>query len=315
MKFRIGTRKSALAKVQSLWVKDQLELHGISCELVEIESEGDKKTDQPLYEIETTPGIFTKQLEVALEKNLIDLAVHSLKDLPTEQPKGLRLSAVTKRVGESDKLLIHPSFYDEKKPLGLKSGAKVGTSSLRREAQMLELQQDIQIVPVRGNVPTRVKSVSDRKIDAVVLAEAGLARLGLFPDDLVIRDLTPDLFVPAPGQGALAIETRESIPDELSQALKSLHDPQSETETRVERAILRGLHGGCTLPLGVRCRKEGNTLKVKAFLGVASTRKGPDRKWLRFERFDISDAVEQVVISQTVQYLKPHVEEGNGKVL
>jgi hydroxymethylbilane synthase len=298
--------------VQSAWVKSQLEAQGLPCALVEIESQGDKNHTQPLYEIETaTPGLFTKQLEVALEENRIDLAVHSLKDLPIVQPPHLKLAAITERVGAGDTLVYRKKIVDPKYPLQLPPGAKVGTSSLRREAQLFSVHEALKAVPVRGNVPTRTEFVRTGKLDAVILAEAGLSRLNLAldPDELATMPLSEDLFIPAPAQGALGIETRSEISQELTEALQALHHQTTATEVTVERGILKGLHGGCTLPLGVKCRAVGNLLKLKAFLGLF--RVGPDggRQWSSFPTFDISDTDPKVLVSKTVAYFTERKKE------
>jgi hydroxymethylbilane synthase len=312
-KIRIGTRKSALAKFQSNQVKHELETLGLACELVEIVSSGDVDRKTPLYEIElSSPGLFTKQLETALLENKIDLAVHSLKDLPTTQPKGLKVAAVSKRVDASDCLLVRASRYDASKLLGLPEGATVGTSSLRREAQLLSERPDVRVVPVRGNVPTRCEKARDGEVDATILAEAGIGRLGLKLEGLVKVHLPSDHFVPAPGQGALALETRSDIPKQLEMALAKLNAIEAETETRVERRVLQALEGGCTLPLGVRCTVHPpHGLWLRAFLGTteAGREKGP-RRWTGFHRFEATDQNVAALIEKTVGHFKD-IMEGN----
>jgi hydroxymethylbilane synthase len=306
-RYRLGTRKSALAQVQSESIRRRLEESGLFCELVGVESSGDQNRHTPLYEIESeTPGLFTKQLEVALLADQIDLAVHSLKDLPTQQPEGLRVAAVTARASAGDCLVIDSTRFRPGDPLGLPQGATVGTSSLRREALLLSQRPDLKIVPIRGNVPTRVQSVRDHKVDAVVLAQAGLQRLGLPLDEVTKRDLPPDRFISAPGQGALAIETRSRIPRDLEGALTVLRDPVTERETRVERRILRELEGGCTLPLGVRCLVDSTKLTVRAFLGVQRDRNSAPHDWISFHHFDRTEAEteEEALIAKTVAYFK-----------
>jgi hydroxymethylbilane synthase len=310
--FRIGTRKSALAKVQSEGILRQLETQGLDCRLVEIVSRGDQDRTTPLYQFEPgSPGLFTKQLETALLDGTIDLAVHSLKDLPTQQPEGLEVAAVPRRVDPADCLLIAESRFAPDQALGLPRGARVGTSSLRREAQLLADRPDLEIFPLRGNVPTRVQAAASGKLDAVVLAEAGLLRLELDLAGVRKLRLDPDRFVGAPGQGALALETRQDCPVELRQALERLHDAGAALETRVERAVLRELEGGCTLPLGVLCRAGAQRLTLRAFLGVPGT--GTPRSWTGFHRFDIFEArdenrperaVEQALIAKTVQHFQ-----------
>lgn len=313
-KYRIGTRKSALALTQSRQVMAFLEEQGVRCELVEIESSGDQDRKTPLYQIEPeSPGLFTKQLEVALEAHEIDLAVHSLKDLPTQQPEGLGVAAVGHRVDSDDCLLVHGARYDQTGLYGLPPGATVGTSSLRREAQLLAVRPDLKIVPIRGNVPTRLRKAETGEVDAVVLAEAGLFRLGLEPKGAVPVRLPRDRFVSAPGQGALAVETRREIPNELAIALAKFHDSASEIETRVERQVLAGLHGGCTLPLGARCEARPAGLKLAAFLGLSRDRKDAPREWLGFERFELEKKDPRELVETTVAHFKQWMSETHAK--
>ncbi len=305
MKYRLGTRKSDLARTQSTHVLESLKKNGIECELVFIESEGDRNHKEALYQIENiTPGLFTKQLEIALLNNQIDLAVHSLKDLPTEQPQDLRVGAITSRVSTEDCLLIHPDAFEHSQPLFLKPQAHVGTSSLRREAQLLSARPDLKVSPIRGNVPTRVNAIKERKFDATLLAVAGLERLQLNLDGVHVLKLSEREFPPAPGQGALAIEIRNDAPEALKLALQKIHDEISEIETRVERRVLKGLFGGCTLPLGIRCYKENNLLKTKVFIGVLRDRKSLFKDWLGFHHFDISSQDEETLVDSIVQKVK-----------
>jgi len=303
---RIGTRKSLLAKTQSTLILRQLEAEGLTCQLVEIDSSGDKDRTKPLYEVDLdgSPGLFTKELEQALIRREIDLAVHSLKDLPTLQPPGLVVHAIPQRERTEDCLVIHAGLAPTTLPLGLPQGARVGTSSLRREAQLLSVRPDLKISPIRGNVPTRVKMAQDGKLDAVVLAHAGIARLGLKPEGVRFETLSGDTFVPAPGQGALAVEGRDDLEAPVLAALAKIHVRDTAEETRVERAILRELEGGCSLPLGVRCW-AGKPMKLKAFLGVLKPREtGKSHDWQGFRSFDISDDSAETLVARTVAYFK-----------
>ena len=180
----------------------------------------------------------------------------------------------------------------------------MGTSSLRREAQLLSQRPDIRVEAIRGNVPTRVKAAREGKVDGVILARAGLERLGLELEGVVRNDLPEDFFISAPGQGALAVETRTEIPADLAAALARIHDEVSAEETRIERLVLRGLHGGCTLPLGVRCVKEGEKLHLKAFLGLTRERAKNPREWLSFHHFDISEVDESKLVEKAIGYFK-----------
>ncbi|NBT59305.1 hydroxymethylbilane synthase [bacterium] len=308
MKYRLGTRKSELALKQSESIQKLLEKKGCLTELVLIESEGDTQTSKPLYEIEGDgPGLFTKRLEKALLERKVDLAVHSLKDLPTLQPPGLKVAATPKRESVSDCLVLLEDHFEASQYLGLKEKAVVGTSSLRRQAQLKAVRPDLEVISLRGNVPTRLNAVRSGKVDAVVLAEAGLNRLGTSLEGFRKQTLPLDRFVPAPGQGALAIEVREDCPKDLLEAIHTLNDAGAELATRIERRILRELEGGCTLPLGVLCQKDGKSLKVNAFLGVVAGGKGPQKGpvlWDSFHRFDILGTVEHTLVSQTVEYFR-----------
>lgn len=303
--YRLGTRRSALAMTQANWVAEKLRAAGVACEIVPLVSEGDRDRETPLYEIETeSPGLFTKHLQRELLAGSIDLAVHSLKDLPTLEPSGLRVASIPERELASDVLVIHPKAHAPGNPGYLVTGARVGTSSLRREAQLLSLRADLRVLPIRGNVPTRVDLVRRGEMQAVVLAEAGLRRLGLDLAGLVSLPLPGDAFVPAPGQGALAVETREELQPPLEKALRSLRDERTVLETRVERAILRALEGGCTLPLGVRCEAGPGHLRVRAFLGLYREPSPGNREWYRFERFDISGTDEHSLVAKTIAHFR-----------
>jgi hydroxymethylbilane synthase len=307
VKYRIGTRKSDLATTQSRQVSGWLTAQGLECELVFVDNAADLDLSTPLYQIESDgPGLFTKQLEKALLLKQIDLAVHSLKDLPTEQPAGLKVAAIPPRVIAGDCLVVAASSYLASDPLGLKRGAVVGTSSLRREAELLAVRSDLKIVPVRGNVPTRVRLVQEGKLDAVALAEAGLYRLKLDLGTATKVALPPETFIPAPGQGALAIEVRMPEDEKLAAALRTIHDETTAFATNVERRILRELEGGCSLPLGVRCEKISAPAqwKVSAFLGLLRAASSESKAWAGFHRFDISDPQADTLVSQTVKHLR-----------
>ena len=286
MKLRIGTRKSDLAQTQSSFVMAILKSRGLDGELVFIESSGDRDRKTPLYETGGfSPGVFTKELEEALLKNRIDLAIHSLKDLPTQCPDGLKVAAVGFRENAGDSLLINPLAADSSITLGIALNAKVGTSSLRREAQLLAVRPDLKVQSLRGNVPTRVKKAISGDFSGVVLANAGLKRLNLDLSKVVRVELPPDQFIGAPGQGALALETRVELPSPLAAHLSELNDEKAAAETGLERKLLRELEGGCTLPFGARAKGLGNGLFILwAFLGILEEEKG-QRTWKSFERF------------------------------
>jgi hydroxymethylbilane synthase len=256
---RIGSRKSKLALAQSNFVKRSIETDSrFRCEIIELDTRGDKILDRSLPSI-GGKGLFTEELEARLIDGSIDIAVHSLKDLPTDLPQPLVLGAVSAREDPRDALLSRGG-----RPLSdLPEGARVATGSLRRRAQLLHRRPDLDITDLRGNVPTRIRKLEDEKLDGIVLAQAGLLRLGL--ESRVTQLFDVDEMVPAPGQGALGIEVRAEHGD-LKEALRLIHDERAGVATQAERAILSGLGGGCNIPLGVHAIVDGGTLAVLVFL-------------------------------------------------
>ncbi len=253
----IGSRGSDLALWQAHYVKGQLMEHcGLDSEIMVIQTKGDKILDLSFDKIEGK-GFFTKELEDALIQGTIDLAVHSMKDLPTASPQGLCLGGVSYREDPRDCLLISPQAYDANKSLGLKENAIVGTSSVRRKAQITDLRNDVSTLDLRGNVPTRIKKLREGGYDAILLAKAGLLRLELDLSDLHIFDLHPIEFVPAPAQGVLAYQCREND-IHLRKKLALIHHKDVADCTNIERTILNSMEGGCQLPLGVYCHKDAN---------------------------------------------------------
>ena len=253
---RIGTRGSDLALRQTTTVAQLLNGFGHETKLVVIKTSGDA-TDRPFKELEGK-AFFTKELDEALLDRSIDLAIHSLKDLPTDDPPGLSTSTVLKREDPRDLLLVRKGVAvdaETGRPR-LHAGVKLGTSSARRCAQLAAAFPKAEIADLRGNVPTRVKKLRDGLYDAIVLAAAGLARLGLDLSDLVVVPLDPPEFLPAPGQGVLAARYRADDRD-LPDALRSLIDPDAAECSRAERLVLARLDGGCSLPLGTLARRTG----------------------------------------------------------
>jgi hydroxymethylbilane synthase len=241
---RLGTRGSDLARWQADHVAGLLRRArpGLIIETIVITTTGDRVLDSPLAKI-GGKGLFTKEIEDALLDRRIDLAVHSLKDLPTVLPDGLALAAVLSRTDPSDVWIAASG-----KPFAaIAPGARVGTSSLRRQAQLLHLRPDLRIDDLRGNVPTRLRKALSGEFDAVVLARAGIERLGL--SSHVTEVLSSELILPAPGQGALGIETRGDD-GETRLLLASLEDPATRSATGAERAFLMSLGGGCQVPIG-----------------------------------------------------------------
>lgn len=254
-KIIIGSRGSDLALWQANFVKNQLkDICQTDAEIEIIHTKGDKILDVSFDKIEGK-GFFTKELEDALLNQSIDLAIHSMKDLPTTSPDGLCLGGVSYREDPRDCLLISKLGWDDTKPLKLKSNAVVGTSSVRRKAQMMDLRNDISTSDLRGNVPTRIRKLREGNYDAIILAKAGLLRLNLDLSDLHIVDLHPAEFVPAPAQGVLAYQCRESDV-ELRKKLVLIHQKAVAECTNVERAILKAMDGGCQVPLGIYCYKD-----------------------------------------------------------
>ncbi len=250
----IGTRGSRLALWQAHFVQAQLREQGITSELKIIKTQGDVVQHLTFDKLEGK-GFFTKEIEDQLLAGNIDLAVHSLKDLPTNQPEGLTLAALSYRAAVEDVLIIHRDRAVPGQPFQLAGGARVGTSSARRKAQLLDLHPGLVTVDIRGNVPTRLEKARTGELDAVMLAAAGLERLELDLSDLLVIRLSPKEFVPAPGQGVMAIQTRIDALD-IRRQVAPLHHLTVGECTNVERSILNLMEGGCSMPLGVYCEQD-----------------------------------------------------------
>jgi len=273
---RIGTRGSKLALWQANYIADHLRpvLDPRPIELVIIETHGDQVQDRPISAMGGF-GVFTKAIQEALLANRVDVAVHSLKDLPTIPVPGLTLAAVPPRGPNGDALVStkHARFAD------LPIGAIVGTSSLRRKAQLLNRRKDLRIVDLRGNVETRLRKLSEQNLDAIVLAEAGLLRLGL--SDAITEILDPSWMLPAVGQGAIGLECRED--DAATRHLvEAVNDPATWNAVRAERAMLWALGGGCLVPIGSLSKVESNTLTLRGAVlspdglrKIVDTHRGP----------------------------------------
>jgi len=246
----IASRGSQLALWQARWVGGQLAAHGQECRIEIIKTTGDKITDVPLAQV-GGKGLFTKEIEEALLDGRADLAVHSLKDLPTELPAGLVLAAIPAREDPRDALV-------GRRLADLPAGARLGTSSLRRAAQLRRVRPDLRIEPVRGNLDTRLRKLDEGQYDAIVLAAAGLKRLGW--DARIAEILEPDVVCPAVGQGALAIETGTSG----LLACRQLNHPPTQSAVTAERALLAALGGGCQVPIGAYTTVAGSRLSLQA---------------------------------------------------
>jgi len=256
----IGTRGSELALWQANFVKDSLAAIGIHADLKIIKTQGDRILNLSFDKLEGK-GFFTKELEEELLSGKIDIAVHSHKDLPTENPPGLMIAAVSEREDPSELLLILKDCVDVHQKLSLKFGAKVGTSSNRRKAQLLAHRPDLQVSDLRGNVPTRIQKLRKENYDAIMIAKAGVSRLGLDLNDLHVETLTPNELIPAPAQGVLAIQIRSNDVI-VYEILQELNHPEVAEEIAVERNVLKQFGGGCHLPLGCYCRREDGMFQV-----------------------------------------------------
>ncbi len=266
----IGTRSSELALWQTNWVAAELrKLHpAVTVDIIKIKTTGDKILDAPLSKI-GDKGLFTKELEVALLEKRIDLAVHSLKDVPTQLSNGLMIGAVSKREDVRDVFISHP----QKKYRLLNDvpqNGTVATGSLRRKCQLLKHRPDLQIADIRGNLATRKKKLEESLWDGMLLARAGLVRLGW--ESIITEVLEPTFILPAVGQGALAIEIR-SDDARLRELIKPLNHDETQYATQAERALLRELEGGCQIPIGTFGRIENGSLKLDAIVGSVNGKK------------------------------------------
>jgi len=256
MNLRIGTRASRLALAQSEWVKKAVQTRHpeVRVELIRITTKGDKILDAPLSKV-GGKGLFVKEIEEALLRKEVDLAVHSMKDVPAELEKGLKISVYPKREDPRD-AFVSKQFSTVRE---LPQGALVGTSSLRRSAQLLHMRPDLHMVPLRGNVDTRLRKLDSGDLQAIVLAAAGLNRLGLA--HRITALLPPDSVLPAIGQGVLGLEMREG--DQETQHLISfLNDLETELAARAERSFLKTLEGGCQVPVAGHARVEGDVITL-----------------------------------------------------
>ena len=250
---RIGTRDSQLALWQAHTVENQLQALGYKTQIVPVKSIGDLKLDTPLYELGIT-GIFTKTLDVAMLNNTVDIAVHSLKDVPTELPKGIVQAAVLKRASTLD-ILVTKEVVDYTK------SCTIATGSLRRKAQWLHKYPTHTVVDLRGNVNTRLQKLQDNSWQGAIFAKAGLERIDVLPS----RYTSLDWMTPAPAQGAMTIVALEKDPFCI-EATQKLNDTPSQICTQIERDFLRTLEGGCTAPIGALAKIEGETIEFKGCL-------------------------------------------------
>ena len=259
----IGSRGSLLALAQSRWVKGQLEAHypQMQIDLTIIKTSGDQFVDRPIAAI-GGKGVFTKEIEAALLRKEIDIAVHSMKDLPTELIAGLTIAAVPTREDARDVVVSR----DGRRLNDLPAGARVATGSLRRSSQLLHHRGDLSLIPIRGNVDTRLRKLDAAEADALIMAAAGLKRIGR--QDRITEYLSDEICVSAVAQGALGIESRDD--GEMRALLAFLHDAETSAEVSAERMLLERLGGGCHVPIGARARVTGATLKMIAVVAEPS---------------------------------------------
>jgi hydroxymethylbilane synthase len=258
---KIATRASKLAMIQTNQVRKLLEniCPGIKISIVKVSTKGDRDKSDFLYKTDSI-GFFTSELENALLDGRADIAVHSFKDLPTLLTPSLVVAAVPKRESPADVLVASEKIGS----IGdLPADATIGTSSLRRIAQLYLLRDDIKCVPLRGNIETRIRKVTDGQVDAIVVAHAGLIRLGLTEKISVV--LSPKEFIPAPAQGALAVQIRADD-SELAELLAQIDDTNSRITAETERCVLEFLHGGCSIPLGVYSEINTDTITIDAII-------------------------------------------------
>ena len=259
---KIGTRGSKLALWQANWVKSSLEVKhpSLSIKLETIKTKGDKILDVPLSQV-GGKGLFVKEIEEALLNGRIDLAVHSMKDMPGEIPKGLCIGAIPQREISQDVLISR----NNKRLSKLDLGAKIGTSSLRRKSQLLHTRPDLVVLPLRGNLDTRLKKLETENLDAIILAAAGIKRLGL--ENRITEYLDENIMLPAVGQGALCIEVRQNDPL-VEPIVATLEHPQTRTVILGERAFLNRLEGGCQVPIAAYGKIDKN---IFALSGLVAT--------------------------------------------
>ena len=262
MKVVVGTRGSKLALVQTNWVVDELRKANpeVEFEIKVIKTKGDLITHLPLHKI-GDKGLFTKEIEQQLLDKEIDMAVHSMKDMPSNLPEGLKFASIPKREDARDVLVLKEGY---KNIDDLPQGAKIGTGSKRRTYQLLKYKPDLQIVPIRGNIDTRIRKIEDENLDGVVLAAAGLNRAGL--NNHISYHIPTDIMIPAPAQGALALEIRENDIN-MEEIISHIKDEMTEIQVAAERGFLTGVNGSCHVPMGAYCEIKENKIHLNGLYG------------------------------------------------
>jgi hydroxymethylbilane synthase len=291
----IGTRGSALALYQAHFIQNALKAHSPSLKI--IRTHGDQDQTRPFQEMQTK-GIFTKELEEALLRKEIDIAVHSLKDLLTESPPGLILGAIPLRASAHDVLLMRKSALDPERtrPWLLQEGKVLGTSAARRASLVQYYRPDLQIKTLRGNVPTRVEKLQQGDYDAILLAQAGLERLKIDLSFCEVQYLHPQFFPPAPGQGAIAVQMRAEDQD-LFPLVNALQDPLSAELVEAERRFLAYFEGGCSVPIGAYAKREGEGFSLSAYIELQG------KKILDYDRGNSSSEVADRLYQKITQQL------------
>ena len=262
MKIVVGTRGSKLALVQTNWVVNELKKAnpGIEFEVKIIKTKGDLVTHLPLHKI-GDKGLFTKEIEQQLLDKEIDLAIHSMKDMPSVLPEGLKFASIPKREDPRDVLVLREGY---KNIDDLPKKARLGTGSKRRTYQLLKYRPDLEIVPIRGNIDTRIRKIEDENLDGVVLAAAGLNRAGLH--NHISYYLPTDVMIPAPAQGALALEVRENDSN-IEEIISHIKDETTEIQVAAERSFLTGVNGSCHVPMGAYCEIKEDKLHLSGLYG------------------------------------------------
>jgi hydroxymethylbilane synthase len=290
---KIGSRGSDLALWQANFFQGQLDSIGVDSEIIIIKTKGDRIQHLSFDKIEGK-GFFTKEIEEQLLNGDIDIAIHSHKDLETQSPEGLTIAGVSYRENPAELLLTRKECVDLSLPLQFKENAIIGTSSARRKAQVTALRPDITIKDIRGNVPTRIDKLRSGDFDAILLAAAGVSRLNLNVSDLHVQTLDTTLFIPAPAQGVLAYQTRDSD-QELIDVLQELHHQDVKNAIDIERGILSGFGGGCHIPIGVHATPNGDSFTVRATFA---------REWEQFSkrvRFEAQNKAEALQIFDSLK--------------
>ena len=260
-KLTIGTRGSPLALWQAHWIKSQLEsVHDdLTVDLIKIKTSGDKIQDVPLAKV-GGKGLFTKEIEESMLRYETDIAVHSMKDVPVQFPPSLTLSVVTEREDPRDVLISRNNLKLDDLP----KGAKVGTGSFRRTTQLLHYRPDLEVIPMRGNVQTRLNKLDSEGLDAIILAAAGLIRLDMA--DHITEFIAPEIMLPGGGQGAVGIESRKEDLSILNRIFPLDHE-ETHRALEAERSFLTRLEGGCQVPIGVYATIDGDTLRLRGLVG------------------------------------------------